>query len=382
MYSTMHLEIMTTDESMRSMCIDYWEHDWSDFTYSVSKLAKKNNLIPNRVTKLVNENCIAESTEISCSQCFLPYIYENRQDFANSSGQKEWTCEECKDVLRQTEEEQKIEALFTTRERNFESPISPELISPRNAILLLAFLQFGTDEHFYNIGSFDSIKTGRLSPYGSIDTDIMQELWNSRIIGVDPSSDPSAIQLNDAWELAYYLYRVKWEVICNQWLADFFESLKKRVTSKNFASEELVAIAGLAKEVALAECLAYLEFTLKEHGLSYDFGSKTFSVLKTGLENFSVAQMYSFIWSASTNASAFQARNRVSRDHAAKTVVWDLERKIERALVNKWEIKSYWRHYKLPQSILSRILFNSILWTDDGWFNIQIDHLLESQSVA
>ncbi|MOA61473.1 hypothetical protein D3C78_1866240 [compost metagenome] len=50
-------------------------------------------------------------------------------------------------------------------------------------------------------------------------------------------------------------------------------------------------------------------------------------------------------------------------------VVGSIERSLERSISNDWEIKPYRRNYNAPQSVLSRVLFNVLLHTDDGGFH-------------
>jgi len=88
--------------------------------------------------------------------------------------------------------------------------------------------------------------------------------------------------------------------------------------------------------------------------------------------------MCSFIWRAAKDAAAFYVRNRVSRDHAAKTVVSNIERQIERSISNEWNVAAYQRNFDHPQSVLSRTLFNTVLITDDGGFKRKISSLFES----
>jgi hypothetical protein len=85
--------------------------------------------------------------------------------------------------------------------------------------------------------------------------------------------------------------------------------------------------------------------------------------------------MCSFIWRAAKDAAAFYVRRRAPRDHAAKTVVGNIERQIERALANEWNVTAYKRNYDHPQSVLSRTLFNTVLKTDDGGFSKRVSEL-------
>ena len=91
--------------------------------------------------------------------------------------------------------------------------------------------------------------------------------------------------------------------------------------------------------------------------------------------------MCNFIWRAAKDAAAFYVRNKVSKDHAAKTVVGSIERQIERALANEWNVTAYRRNYNYPQSVLSRTLYSTVLKTDDGGFTRRVSSLFEVPNI-
>jgi hypothetical protein len=51
--------------------------------------------------------------------------------------------------------------------------------------------------------------------------------------------------------------------------------------------------------------------------------------------------VYSFIWRAAKDAAAFYVRERVTKRHAANTVVGAIERSAERAVANGWDVKDF-----------------------------------------
>ena len=87
------------------------------------------------------------------------------------------------------------------------------------------------------------------------------------------------------------------------------------------------------------------------------------------LEKFSITQAYNLIWRAAKDAAAFYMRNNVNRKHTANTIVGNIQRQLDRALANNWEINSFRRNYDRPQSILSQVVFSACLKTDDGGFS-------------
>lgn len=69
-------------------------------------------------------------------------------------------------------------------------------------------------------------------------------------------------------------------------------------------------------------------------------------------------------------------RSNTPKAQAANSVVGGIERKFERYLANNWEIKAFRRDFRLPISIVSQVLFNTTLHTDDGGFNKVVNKII------
>ncbi|MGP9797445.1 hypothetical protein ACT3UJ_08810 [Halomonas sp. 86] len=50
-------------------------------------------------------------------------------------------------------------------------------------------------------------------------------------------------------------------------------------------------------------------------------------------------------------------------------------------MANEWEVKPFGRNYNLPQSSLSRVIFNMILGTDDGGFDYRLADVFEKSGL-
>ena len=120
---------------------------------------------------------------------------------------------------------------------------------------------------------------------------------------------------------------------------------------------------------------------LEEHQLYLSPGEKSRQMLSRCLEHFSVAQVYNFIWRAAKDAAAYYMRSSISKRQAANSVVGNISRSMERALANEWEVKPFGRNYNLPQSSLSRVIFNMILGTDDGGFTYRLADVFEKSDL-
>lgn len=96
-------------------------------------------------------------------------------------------------------------------------------------------------------------------------------------------------------------------------------------------------------------------------GFSFDIGEKTECVLNDLLNEFSTSQIYGIIWRAVKDASAFYVEKKVTKKHAANTVVGRMQRMGERAIADQWNLQGFGKDYELPQTAVSEILYNRIL---------------------
>lgn len=91
--------------------------------------------------------------------------------------------------------------------------------------------------------------------------------------------------------------------------------------------------------------------------------------LASVLQNFSVAQVYNFIWRAGRDAAAFYQRGGVTRSHAANTVIGTIQRNADRARAEEWDVKPYRRDRRAPRSMVSEVLFDTALQVGELAFN-------------
>lgn len=374
----MTIEIYSNDETIIKICQDYWQTDNNgEYIKTTTQIGKENNISIHEVTKLAKNYSSFYSEDIFCTICEEAYIFESRNEFKISKSIKNWTCDLCKNEIKQNEIDEKLKILNKNTEEFKKQKLDLVSISPRLLVYLAAFFRFASDEDLETTSPFSKIKELRFSPNESNDLDLIKSIYAANLICVSPISDLNSITLSENNGYSFYIDKVKFIPPSENPIA-FINNLEDFITSTNFLIKNQKEIEDLAYELARHECLFYLSYVLNEHGLNYSPGEKTILVIDKCLKEFSVAQIYNFIWRAGKDAAAFYLRQRVSKDHAAKTVVSNIERQLERSLSNNWEVKPYKRNYEYPQSILSRVLFNSILKTDDGGFTMPIHKIFES----
>lgn len=371
----MKLTLLTNNETYIAICTEYWKKNKAGgFSKTVSAIARQFNTTTAEITKIVKQYCIAVSDEAYCGVCGKGYPFKGRADYLDKTFMEPWTCNECKTQEADALWNKKYARVSMFAKESLAKSIDPHTLSARQIICLAALIRFGSDEEFSKVLPYDTVRSIEFTPSKKYDHVILEELYEGGLIIVSPDSDLNRISLIENGGFSFYLTEVEL-LLPHPNPKGFVAAIEENLSTKEFRDSFETEIELFAKEIALQECLAYLTHVLGEHQLQYSPGEKTFLVLNKGLESYSVAQMYNFIWRAVKDAAAFYVRNRVPRVHAAKTVVANIERQIERSISNEWNVTAYRRNFDYPQSVLSRVLFNSVLKTDDGGFTKKIANL-------
>ena len=342
------LEIHTKDEQVRELCIDYWRlTDNKTFTCKLSELSKRHNLSAAAIRKLVNSNCTAFSEKFSCINCGASRPFKSRTDYTENSryySWDSWVCDTCFTV--QKEENARLQEQ-----------------------------QEGASEDLSYIAPHKYYETP-LSPCQDFDLEILMQLYRAGTLCIHPDSGREAIELVEEDPSSFHFYP-----LCVHWLlplseeenaAHIVEELERVLPSKEWPAAWSSEVNALRTRMALEESLQYLRFVLSEHRFDFTVGEKTIQVVKSLLNEFSVAQIYNFSWRAAKDAAAFYMRKHVSKQHAANTVPGSIQRLSERALAEGWEMKPYGRNFNVPQCMVSQVLYNTTLRIGDAGFDCPV----------
>lgn len=250
----------------------------------------------------------------------------------------------------------------------------------KSIIYLLAVIQALSNESLSAIKPLNDYPAYTLSPDPVFDQQVLRYLIDKHLLLISLDTSPEAVELygNGTASINFTMSTLDF-ALCQQQMTELIQGFLDAEVLQNIKhSSEFIA---LCKEVQLHECLEFLKMTLAEHQLSFSPGEKTLQTINACLKNFSVAQVYNFIWRAARDAAAYYMRSSISKRQAANSVVGYISRSLERSLANDWDVKSFSRNYNLPQSSLSRIIFNTLLGTDDGGFKSLLHELLQGNDI-
>jgi|ERR1041384_4122278 hypothetical protein len=379
--SLIQLEFLTSDDNLIQICTLYWaQDDQGNFAYKLTDLAKMQNLSSREFSKFVGQYCRALSTNNVCSGCGAPYVYKNRSDFQQwiRYHQDDWLCATCIEQERtrqkalQIEEEERQRAFIDTTFSSVErTPIDLSQLTFEHAIYLLSLVRIAASEDFTHIMPLH-LTVARLAPTENFTYDVIRQLFQHKLIYISSKSSIDAFVFENGDIERFYLDRVSWDLPISsksQNSQGLIEELEAVFRNGNWPESWRNEWRALWKKIALQECLQYLEVGLNEHDLSLNPGEKTYLVLNGALEQYSVAQIYNMIWRAVRDAAAFYVRERVSKQHAANTVIGSIQRQADRAKAEGWDLKPYRRDFRCPQSMISQVLFDTALQIGERGFN-------------
>lgn len=374
----LHLDIFQYE--YEDICRLYWElESEGKFTYKVSEIAKIFGLKTNQIPNIIKKSCIAYSSTVRCILCDEAYQLVGRNDFDthNYNGRK-WKCKDCLKsehdnivLSRQNKIKELIERMQT-------KPIDIENLSLKECVYLLALIRHSADEMLVGFHAVSTNKIEQLMPQSGLEGSLIYFLYKSDLISLSYESPESAFNFEKDILTFFSLVDAMWQIEFKEEdnLRRLLQKIEQALIDGEFITKYKDELLELITEISLMECLAFLEYNLEEHNLSFQPGEKTKVLFTQLLESYSVSQIYIFIWRACKDAAAYYMKGGISKKQAANSVVGSIQRQYERAVGNNWTIGSFKRNYKLPQSILSQVVFNFMLRTDDGGFNQKISSFM------
>jgi hypothetical protein len=242
--------------------------------------------------------------------------------------------------------------------------------SLRQVLFLLSLCRAGQTENTDTI-YFGEHQLLQVSPTKVMDSEIYELTYNEKMIDISSSTLLGEIHFQNK-KPEYKFKRVTWrlnfsndEEVNIQKLLELEAMLRNRELWPSTWVEEL---PNIWNELALHECLAYLEQQLEIHNFEFRAGKKTIQVIKQALDNYSILKCYYFIWAAVRSAASYYLRADVSRLQASNTVVGGIQRRVERAIAEGWEIKEFSKNSQSGTSALTALFSNVATKLNNSFF--------------
>ena len=392
-----HLKFLNNDETIKALCQNYWQiNKYGCFIYDVKELAGQYGINTPTLYKVVKESCIAYISDTACISCGKQHACHNRTEFNKLIKKNNMICMECRAKQQQQflyekqEEEKKKELEKIEKEKKHRvqlvndvsfilknHPFDFSKASPGQIIFLLTLIRFSANEELSKLQAYSDIYGIRFTPNENYSIEILEQLYDDKILLIDPNSNLSAFDFHDK----KFITKVSCLINYKDDISSLLSMIGEIVCMPEFFDTYSLEIKQLCEEVALQECLAYLDYQLTARHFVFSPRKKTKEVFNKLLQKYSVAQMYNFIYRACRYASDEYQKRQISKEQAARLIPGAVQRYGERAEAEGWEITPYKRDFNLPQSELSVVLYDAILGKPDGGFNISIENLFKNNKL-
>lgn len=229
---------------------------------------------------------------------------------------------------------------------------------PLMRVLLAALVRSGQNENDPELiqPNFLAMDT-KLAPTTEVAQRIIATLKRSNWIRFSEETHRDSIVIENGDIVTYYPFKATYRLN----LSDNFTILDELISPNTILDENQNNLEALWTSICFFECMEYLHYKLDEYKLPDNIGPKTEAILKEGLKHYSTSQMFNHIWYAVKEAAAQSNKAGITKKHAVNTIAGSIQRKMERALAERWDIKPYGRDYHLPQSLIADVLFNKVL---------------------
>lgn len=373
----MQLKMLTNDKQCVRICEDYWRQDEEGkFSLKVQEIATSHGMKPHLVSKYVEQHAYVCFSTICCERCEQPYRFGTRGQYQERNWRRGTVCSDCINAEHQAIADEKKSMLSNMRQSVESKDVNLVKLDLKTTIYLLATIQALGDENLITIEPLCDYPACTLSPDSAYDQKILRYLIDKHLLLISLNTPQEAVELRGNGEANINLGISTFDLALDQHqITELINEFSDVVTIHNI--KQAPEFIELCRELQLNECLGFLKAMLEDHQLHLSPGEKTQQVLSQCLEKFSVAQTYNFIWRAARDAAAYYMRSSISKRQAANSVVRAISRNMEQSLANDWDVKPFKRNYNLPQSSLSRIIFNTVLGTDDGGFIHPLSELVE-----
>lgn len=345
-------------ESVLKIMDDYYNNTELPLSKIYEKYAIDKNIrsLPKEFPKeIVDEVCPYDSSHL---EEWLPsrtgHAAYRIPECPKCGHKEEYNCS-CMGCLNKVEEEKKKQRELIISTYLADVPkVKYESLSVRDKIFLSALLRSGLNEEMTKIIG-KSLLENKMSPTADFDLEILNELNSKQVILVDLQSPLDAF-VKENFPHNYYIHEVNYLLNIDTNVTDIsaIEYPDREDIIKN--RDECLQIW---KEIAEAECYAYLQDQMQRKRFMFNPGPKTKLVIDHLLEEYSVCQIRNLIWGSVKDAAAWYQEGNISKMHAANSVITRLNNRGEHAKAENWNLKPF--HTENVFNQVSRVLFDSIL---------------------
>lgn len=322
----------------------------------------------NLITKRGSRNLYSFNKTPQCSKC--GHEHQIRCICKN--------CQAKEKQLRSSAEQTKraiIHAAYDIRK----TPIPAKNLNLHGLLYVTALVSHSLSEDLKFVEPFKSEPP--FAPTAYFANQIIQALRTPNMIRISPDSPLNAFEFDkDEKKVdSYYPVKVTWEFLPTLTILEKKNYLKElgEILLNDWMDQLPLEIIKIWRQIAKYECIEYFLFLLKQRNFHIEeVGEKTDTVFETLLENFSVSKIFNLTWQAVRDSSDYIMRKSLPRYHGKNIFIGAIQRKAEKALAEKWDIRGIRRDHECPQSVISSTFFDLFCKLGEKAFEMTIPKTL------
>lgn len=310
--------------------------------------------------------------KVKCKHCNVPMTVRGRLTLGNgqimSAGKYrcqvcsheyghwiECHCDECTRSFQNV-----LDADIAQKSANAKSNTDYLSAAVNIKLILAAILRSGQDEHDITLIHPDFLGMNtKLAPSSDMAENIIATLIRSGWLRFDEKNPENCFTIEDKAIASYKVFKMRYRLNVTNEFSLFSQMLSPDFSNANEFDLFLMHVQW--RDIAIEECLEYLEYQLEQYNLNGTVGQKTEHVIWEALKHFSTSQVFNFIWGSVKDAAAYYQKDRITKQHAVNSIPNKIQKRFENALAEDYDIKPFGRDYNLPQSKIADVLYDKAL---------------------
>jgi hypothetical protein len=378
-------EVFSDDPEDHKLIARYWAMDAAgNFVETVTSILPYGEISKvHQFVKYINEISEAKDMNQTCLRCEGNFMVRSRSDVKTKppiTQQVCLTCQSIEDHERKKAidaENEKLQARLAQVEAcNLEETCDYGSIPDDLALLLLALDKAINPRLLSGSFMFSDCRGLVSGDCGNL----IQRLWGAKLIVDLPSKATlGAYSLKDG-QVWHFADKVTYVFVPDA-LSGKNEEAFTVLTTRDFC--DYPAIRQLWLDYAVTDCMAYLFEQSATHGLetSSEADAEVSSTLRTALDAYSVAQLWSVIWKIVRDAATLSTREYYSKAKAAATIPGKIKRNLERVARGNVHLKAWTRPIDQPAGTLGDV-FYEYFGIDENTLGSTVQEMLSEPNIG
>lgn len=354
-------DVYSEDPEDHKLIARYWAMDAAgNFVETVNHILPYREILKtHQLVKYINEISTASDLNKTCERCENNFEVRSRSDVKTKLTVLQGVCATCQSIeeyerikTADTERAELQERLAQTEQRNLDKKCEYASI-PDDLVVVLLALEKAINPRLLT-GSFMRGDCRSLAPVNS--DQFIQRLWEKEIVVHLPSKAALGAYILKDEQVFHYLDKVTYVLVPDA-VRGKTEEAFNALTMRDF--HDYRAILQLWLDYAITDCMAYFFEQSTAHGLktSLEADVEISSTLRTALDAYSVAQLWSVIWKNVRDAASLSTREYYNKTKAAATISGKIKRNLEQARKGIVHLKAWTRPTTQPAGTLGDVFY-------------------------